>query len=87
MVWDRQDWIGLVLFGTEIWDKDPETKHILTLQKLGLPSRESLKEIMKIGNQYSAYIAISKVNYYTYYKESKSAMIKAIYKNRTIEIQ
>lgn len=58
LVWDRQDWIGLVLFGTEIWDKDPEIKHILTLQKLGLPSRESMKEIMKIGNQYSAYILL-----------------------------
>ena len=26
LVWDRQDWIGLVLFGTEIWDKDPEIR-------------------------------------------------------------
>ncbi|CAL7939944.1 unnamed protein product [Xylocopa violacea] len=47
-VWNRQDWIGLILFGTEKCDPDLEMKHILTLQKLQLVSMEGLKQVMKI---------------------------------------
>lgn len=46
--WSRQDWMGLILFGLENWDMDPETRHILTLQKLKLPVVDDLREIMKI---------------------------------------
>ncbi|XP_068972891.1 X-ray repair cross-complementing protein 6 [Bombus flavifrons] len=69
LVWDRQDWIGLVLFGTEIWDKDPETKHILTLQKLGLPTIDSMKEVMKIdeGNKWKYYRDIASSTAYPLY--------------------
>lgn len=46
LVWDRQDWIGLMLFGTEESDKD--LKHILTLHNLSVPTVKNLKEVMKI---------------------------------------
>ncbi|XP_043264204.1 X-ray repair cross-complementing protein 6-like isoform X2 [Colletes gigas] len=48
LVWNRQDWMGLVLFGTEKGDVDSETKNVLTLQKLNLVSMDNLKEIIKI---------------------------------------
>ncbi|KAF3423285.1 hypothetical protein E2986_07960 [Frieseomelitta varia] len=46
LIWDRQDWIGLMLFGTEESDKD--LRHILTLHDLGVSTVENLKEVMKI---------------------------------------
>ncbi|KAG7209731.1 hypothetical protein KM043_011364 [Ampulex compressa] len=48
LVWNKQDWVGMILFGTKKWDMDPETKNILTLQKLDLVFVDNLKEIMKI---------------------------------------
>ncbi|KAI4501204.1 hypothetical protein M0802_003577 [Mischocyttarus mexicanus] len=50
LVWNRQDWMGLVLFGTNQWDMDPETKNILTLQKLSLIKMNKLEEAEKIKN-------------------------------------
>ncbi|XP_061937553.1 X-ray repair cross-complementing protein 6 [Apis cerana] len=47
LVWNRQDWMGLILFGTEKYDSD-ETKNILTLKKLNLISKDDLKDVMKI---------------------------------------
>ncbi|XP_015185508.1 PREDICTED: X-ray repair cross-complementing protein 6-like [Polistes dominula] len=48
LVWNRQDWMGLVLFGTEQWDMNPEIKNILTLQKLSVIDINKLKEVEKI---------------------------------------
>lgn len=48
LVWNRKDWMGLVLFGTEEWDKDPELKNILTIHKLSLVNINQLKEAEKI---------------------------------------
>lgn len=48
LVWNRQDWMGLILFGTEKYDSDSETKNIFTLKKLNLISKDDLKDIMKI---------------------------------------
>lgn len=48
LVWNRQDWMGLVLFATEKWDTDPEIKNILTLQKFSLINIDKLKEAEKI---------------------------------------
>ncbi|XP_076179600.1 X-ray repair cross-complementing protein 6 isoform X2 [Ptiloglossa arizonensis] len=48
LVWNRQDWVGLILFGTEKCDEDSEIKHILTLQKLNPVSVDNLKEMIKI---------------------------------------
>ena len=42
---NRDDWLSLMLFGTTQWDKDPETKNVLTLQKFQKVSLEMLKEI------------------------------------------
>lgn len=42
--------MGLILFGTEKYDSDSETKNIFTLKKLNLISKDDLKDIMKIGN-------------------------------------
>ncbi|XP_017755107.1 PREDICTED: X-ray repair cross-complementing protein 6-like [Eufriesea mexicana] len=65
LVWNRQDWMGLILFGTEKWDIDPEKKierkHILTLQKLNLVSVDNLKKVMKIdeGKDWEYYKSIA----------------------------
>ncbi|XP_043790143.1 X-ray repair cross-complementing protein 6-like isoform X1 [Apis laboriosa] len=48
LVWNRQDWMGLILFGTEKYDSDSETKNILILKKLNLISKDDLKDVMKI---------------------------------------
>lgn len=48
LVWSRQDWAGLILFGTNQWDKDPEIKHVLTVHSLSLITTDRLKEAMNI---------------------------------------
>ncbi|XP_014607026.1 PREDICTED: X-ray repair cross-complementing protein 6-like [Polistes canadensis] len=48
LVWNRKDWMGLVLFGTEQWDMNPEIRNILTLQKLSVIDINKLKEAEKI---------------------------------------
>ncbi|XP_053979347.1 X-ray repair cross-complementing protein 6-like isoform X1 [Hylaeus volcanicus] len=56
LVWNRQDWMGLILFGTKKWDEDSKIKHVLTLQKLNLVSVDNLKEAIKIeGGQWQYY--------------------------------
>ena len=59
--WNRNDWMGLTLFGTDKWDTDPETKHVLTLQKINLISVDNLKEIIKIdeGSKWEYYRGIA----------------------------
>lgn len=59
--WNRTDWMGLILFGTDIWDTDPEIKHVLTLQKINLISVDNLKEIIKIdkGSKWEYYRGIA----------------------------
>ncbi|XP_076640019.1 X-ray repair cross-complementing protein 6 [Colletes latitarsis] len=61
LVWNRQDWMGLLLFGTEKGDIDSETKNVLTLQKLNLVSMDNLKEIIKIdeGEKWEYYRSIA----------------------------
>lgn len=49
LVWNKQDWMGLVLFGIEKGDQDTEMKNILTLQKLNIPSKSSLRQVIEIG--------------------------------------
>lgn len=58
MVWNRQDWVGLILFGTEKCDEDSEIKHILTLQKLNPVSVDNLKEMIKIGNLLALFLLL-----------------------------
>ena len=59
--WNRTDWMGLILFGTDKWDTDSETEHVLTLEKLNLISVDSLKEIIKIdeGSKWKYYKGIA----------------------------
>ncbi|XP_076670397.1 X-ray repair cross-complementing protein 6 [Andrena cerasifolii] len=59
--WNRTDWMGLTLFGTDKWDTDSETKHVLTLQKISLISVDNLKEIIKIdtGSKWKYYRGIA----------------------------
>ncbi|KAK2584497.1 hypothetical protein KPH14_006870 [Odynerus spinipes] len=65
LVWNRQDWMGLVLFATEKWDMDPEIKNILTLQKLSLININKLKEAEKIRDKtWKDYKKISSSNSY-----------------------
>ncbi|XP_076242694.1 X-ray repair cross-complementing protein 6 [Calliopsis andreniformis] len=65
LVWNRQDWMGLILFGTEKWDTDSETKYVKTLQKLKLVAIDDLKEIMKIDEGKK----------WEYYKDNASSMV------------
>nr|XP_031829786.1 X-ray repair cross-complementing protein 6-like [Nomia melanderi]XP_031829788.1 X-ray repair cross-complementing protein 6-like [Nomia melanderi]XP_031829789.1 X-ray repair cross-complementing protein 6-like [Nomia melanderi]XP_031829790.1 X-ray repair cross-complementing protein 6-like [Nomia melanderi]XP_031829791.1 X-ray repair cross-complementing protein 6-like [Nomia melanderi]XP_031829792.1 X-ray repair cross-complementing protein 6-like [Nomia melanderi] len=51
LVWNRQDWMGLVLFGIEKGDQDTEMKNILTLQKLNIPSKSSLQQMIEIDDE------------------------------------
>ncbi|XP_076287611.1 X-ray repair cross-complementing protein 6 isoform X2 [Lasioglossum baleicum] len=51
LVWNRQDWMGLILFGTKKGDEDSEMKNILTLHKLKLVSKDMLKQVMSIDEE------------------------------------
>lgn len=42
---NRDDQMSLILFGTREWDKDPETKNVLTVQKFHKVTLDMLKEI------------------------------------------
>nr|XP_033322140.1 X-ray repair cross-complementing protein 6 [Megalopta genalis] len=57
LVWNNQDWMGLILFGTTKGDENSEMKNILTLQKLNLVSIGALKQIVEIdeGNGWKRY--------------------------------
>ncbi|CAK9829503.1 X-ray repair cross-complementing protein 6 [Anthophora retusa] len=54
LVWNRQDWMGLMLFGT---DMNSKPNHILVLQKLNLVSIDYLREIIEIdeGKRWECY--------------------------------
>ncbi|XP_017794257.1 PREDICTED: X-ray repair cross-complementing protein 6-like [Habropoda laboriosa] len=54
LVWNKQDWIGLMLFGTDMHSK---TKHISMLQKLNLVSKKNLQEVIEIdeGKKWESY--------------------------------
>ena len=43
--YNRDDWISLMFFGTNEWDREPETKNVLTVQKFQRNSIDMLKEI------------------------------------------
>ncbi|XP_043491697.1 X-ray repair cross-complementing protein 6-like [Polistes fuscatus] len=50
LVWNRQDWMGLVLFGIEKLDKNSEIENISTLQELSVIDIKKLEEVEKIRN-------------------------------------
>ncbi|XP_029041112.2 X-ray repair cross-complementing protein 6 [Osmia bicornis bicornis] len=66
LVWCRQDWMGLILFGTDKGDTNSGTRHILTLQKLDVVSVGDLKEIMEIdeGGKWKYYKDIASTTAY-----------------------
>lgn len=49
--WNRQDWMGLVLFGTKECVPQSDMKNILTIQKLLPVSLDCLKEVIKIDEE------------------------------------
>ncbi|XP_026671515.1 X-ray repair cross-complementing protein 6-like isoform X2 [Ceratina calcarata] len=49
--WNRQDWMGLVFFGTKECDPNSDMKNILTIQKLLPVSIDCLKEVIKIDEK------------------------------------
>ncbi|XP_076644246.1 ATP-dependent DNA helicase 2 subunit 1 [Halictus rubicundus] len=57
LVWNRQDRMGLILFGTKQGDTDSEMKNILTLQKLSVASKDMLNQVIKIdeGQKWEEY--------------------------------
>ncbi|KAL2727514.1 X-ray repair cross-complementing protein 6-like [Vespula maculifrons] len=55
LVWNRQDWMGLILIGTETCDTDTKIENILTLQKLSPININKLKEAEKIRNNWKDY--------------------------------
>nr|XP_003703430.1 PREDICTED: X-ray repair cross-complementing protein 6-like [Megachile rotundata] len=64
--WSRQDWMGLLLFGTEESDTDSETKHVKTLQKFNLVSVDDLNKIIEIdeGGKWKHYKNIASTTAY-----------------------
>lgn len=48
-----QDWMGVVLFGTEESDTNSEWKHIQNLQELRVVTLDDLQRIRKLSNNYN----------------------------------
>nr|XP_034180850.1 X-ray repair cross-complementing protein 5-like [Osmia lignaria] len=69
LLWNRQDWMGLVLFGTEKGDSDLGMEHVLTLQKFHPVSVKDIKQIMEIdeGGKWRYYQSIASTIAYPLY--------------------
>lgn len=51
-----QDWMGVVLFGTEENNIDAEWKNVHTLQELKVVTLDDLQQIRKLSNDNYKYI-------------------------------
>lgn len=50
--YNRDDSMSLILLGTTEWDKNPETKNVLTVQKFQKVSLQMLREIIEKSKKY-----------------------------------
>lgn len=49
LAWNMQDWMGVVLFGTEECDDDFGWKNIQTLQKLAVVTLDDLQRVRELS--------------------------------------
>lgn len=69
LAWSMQDWMGVVLFGTEESDPNSGWKHIQNLQELRVVTLDDLQRIRKLSKDiYSqaAYVMCFNINYNFY---------------------
>jgi len=55
-VWNMQDWMGVILFGTEKSNNNSEWKNIHTLQELRIVTLDDLQLIRKLSKDIYKYL-------------------------------